>query len=71
MALGVKSSTLSVWLANNRQLLSPYRRSAHAKGYLYYAKAVCVLHGINRRGVGRLKAWKALRPPYPRIPLKK
>jgi hypothetical protein len=26
VVLGVKASTLSVWLANNRQWLAPYRR---------------------------------------------
>ena len=67
VALGVKGSTLSVWLFDNRKWLVPYKRSAEPKGYLYYEAAVRVLHGISKRGPGRRAAWEALRPRPPRV----
>ena len=69
-ALGVRSSTLSVWLFDNREWLAPYRRSAGVRGYLYHEAAVRILHGINKRGTGRRAAWDALRPSPPRVRVK-
>jgi hypothetical protein len=65
VVLGVKASTLSVWLANNRQWLAPYRRVLSKNRYVYYSKAVLALYSINKRGTGRREAWKALRPSPP------
>lgn len=65
-ALGVKSSTLSVWLANNREWLKRYKKPTGSQGYLYYKVAVEILHSINKRGAGRRAAWDALKPSPPR-----
>jgi hypothetical protein len=60
-ALGVKSATLSVWLADNRDWLKPYRKPSGSQRYLYYKAAVETLHGINKRGAGRRVVWEALK----------